>query len=193
MFLLPRAPFVWKEAVQLSFASISCIFCLGEVAGQGRAHQILGVLLHDQRLLVSVHLLHCCPGRSWEHSRGNIYSHWQGKIDLHDYCWLLLGCPKISIMKLFIHSPSKRKYFTSAVWSRSSSAGMCSWPVSEFLEEESPQGVSQSCCQTVRSICFFLRWQLLMLKIRRCVNSLNYSITCHSFISSLQKNRNTCV
>lgn len=101
------------------------------------------------------------------------------------------GVQKISIM--FIHSPSKRKYFTSAVWSRSSSAGMCSWPVSEFLEEEPPQGVSQSCCQTVRSICFFLRWQLLMLKIRRCVNSLNYSITCHSFISSLQKNRDTCV
>lgn len=121
--------------MQLSFASVSCIFSLGEMAGQGRAHQILGVLLHNQGLLVSVHLLHCCPGRSWEHSRGSIYSHWQGKIDLHDYCWLLLGYPKISIMKLFIHFPSKHKYFTSAVWSRTSSAGTCSWPVSEFLGE----------------------------------------------------------
>lgn len=36
MFLLPCAPFVWKEAVQLSFASISCLFpWWGEVAGEG--------------------------------------------------------------------------------------------------------------------------------------------------------------
>lgn len=53
MFLLPRAPFVWKEAVQLSFASVSCVFSLGEVSRQGRVHHILVVLLHNEGLLVS--------------------------------------------------------------------------------------------------------------------------------------------
>lgn len=95
---------------------------------------------------------------------------------------------------MFVHFPSKHECFTSAVWSRSSSVGICSWPVSEFLGQEPPQGVSLHCCQAVRRICFFLRWQLPVLKVSRCVNLLNHSTICHcSFISSLQKNKYTCV
>lgn len=99
--------------------------------------------LHNEGLLVSERLLHCCAGRSWERSRGNICSHWQGKIDLHDHCWLLFGCPKISIMKLFIHFPSKHQCFTSAAWSRRFSAGLCSWPVSRVSWGKTTRCVSE--------------------------------------------------
>lgn len=154
--------------MQLSFASISFLFpWWGEVAGGGPTRSWW--CFCTTRGCWSLHLLHCCAGRNWERSGGSIYSHWQGKIHLRDHCWLLLGCPKISITKLSIQFPSKCECFTSAAWSSSSSAGLCSWPVSEFLGEEPPAGVSQNCCQTARRFVSFLRWQLPKLKISRCV------------------------
>lgn len=157
MFLLLRACFVWKEAVQLSFASISCFS--PRWGGRGGLTRSWWCFCTTRGCWSQYVCSSAGLAGVGSVPDGTFIATGRERLICHDHCWLLLGCPKISIVKLFIHFPSKCECFTSSAWSRS-------WPVSEFPGEEPPPGLSQNCCHLRRLLS---RMATSVLKISRRV------------------------